>query len=209
MYIFGRSREANPQRYFEAAEAAVELAHLVGDMTGMQVSVFASRYGEPIQTIRWSTRADSQSELQTNMDKMAGDKAYRNWWESHADLFIGSTTSTLTSVVSAANVTPVPRRFYTILTATAANGRYADAVAFGVKAQQFVAEATGLTTMFATSVYGPFGTVGWLTGADDGSQLDELMAMQTSNPGYHALVAEAADLFIPASGMTGLIEKIG
>jgi hypothetical protein len=185
------------------------LARMVGDITGMQVSVFASRYGESAQTLRWSTRADSQAELQTSMDKLAGDPGYRQWWEAHGDLFTGVTTSQLTSVVSAANVTPVPRRFYTVLTATATNGRYADAVAFGVKAQQFVAEATGLTTMFGTSVFGPFGEVGWLTGLDDGSQLDELMAMQTTNAGYHALVAEAADLFMPGSGVTGLIEKIG
>lgn len=209
MYIFGRSREANPQRYFEAVEAAVELGHMAANISGLQISVFATRYGEPGTTLRWSTRVESQAELQAAMDKLAGDPAYRKWLEAHAELFAGAPTSQLTSIVSAANITPVPRRFYTVLTATAANGKYADAIAFGVKGQQFVAEATGLTTMFGTSVFGAFGSVGWLTGADDASQLDELRAMEATNPGYHELVAEAADLFMPGSGMSSLIEKIG
>jgi hypothetical protein len=94
-----------------------------------------------------------------------------------------------------------------LLTAAAANGRLADAVAFGVRAQQFVADTTGMATAFLSGVYGAFGTVAWLTGADSMGELDDLVAMQMTNADYHALVAEAGPLFLPGSGTTGLIEK--
>ena len=81
-------------------------------------------------------------------------------------------------------------------------------MAFGVKAQEFVANASGLTTMFGTAIYGAFGTVGWLTGADTLAELDALVQMQMTNAEYHMLVAEAAPLFIAGSGINTLIEKL-
>ena len=83
-----------------------------------------------------------------------------------------------------------------------------DAVAFGVRSQQFVAEATGLSTAFTVGTYGAFGSVGWLTGADALGELDALAAMQFTDAEYQALVAESADLFQQGSGVIGLIERL-
>jgi len=84
----------------------------------------------------------------------------------------------------------------------------ADALEFGMRAWQFVADTTGLATAFLSAVYDPFGTVGWLTGAASMSDLDNLVAMQMTNADYRALVAETCSLFIEGSGTTRLIEKI-
>jgi hypothetical protein len=51
MYIFNRSTTLNRHRMVEATGAAVEVAGIVTEITGMAVSVFASRYGQPLNTI--------------------------------------------------------------------------------------------------------------------------------------------------------------
>jgi hypothetical protein len=40
------------------------------------------------------------------------------------------------------------------------------------------------------------------------ADLDKIAAMQATDAGYHAIVAEAGPLFIPGSGVNGLIAKI-
>ena len=207
MYIFNRSATLNPHRLVEATGAAVEVAGKVTEIIGLPVSVFASRFGRPTNTIGWSIRVESHAEVQANTEKLIVNEGYLQWVTAHSELFETAASDRLSTVVSS-TLAGTPKRFYTIVSAVAANGKLADAVAFGVRAQQFVTEATGLTTAFMTGVYGAFGEVAWLTGADSMSELDALAAMQMTNADYHALVAEAGPLFIPGSGLTELIEKI-
>ena len=77
-----------------------------------------------------------------------------------------------------------------------------------MRAQQLVAEKTGLPGAFMAGVYGPFGTVGWITGGASMADIDKEWDMQMNDTDYHALVAEAGDLFLTGSGTTILIEKI-
>ena len=207
MYIFNRTTTLDRHRMAEATGAAIDVAGEVTEITGMPISVFASRYGQPINTNGWSTRVESQTELQAATDKLMANARYMQWLVSHSELFEDAPTDQLSTVVSS-TLAGAPKRYYTIISALAANGKLANAVAFGVRAQQFVADATGLVTAFMTSVYGPFGTVGWLTGADSAAELDGLVDMQMTNADYHALVKEAGGLFVEGSGLTSLIEKI-
>jgi len=207
MYIFNRVATLDRNRIFEGTAAAVEVAAKVTEITGMAVSVYGSRFGQPLNTIGWTARVDSQAELQAVTDKLMASEDYVSWIGSHSTLFETAPVDQLSTVVSA-SLAGAPKRFYSLLTALAANGRMGDAVAFGVRAQQFVAEVTGLATAFLVANYGPFGGVAWLTGADSADELDALATAQMANADYHALVAEAGPLFIPGSGVTSLIEKV-
>lgn len=207
MLIFTRTTTLNRHKLMEATGAAIEVAAMVTDIGGIPVSVFASRYGEALNTLAWSARVESQTELQGVADKLLSNADYLEWVTSHSELFESAPLDRLATVVSS-SLMEGPRRFYTVLTATAANGRVGDAVAFGIKAQQFVSDALGLPTAFLVPVYGPFGAVVWLTGADSMTELDAAVEMQMTNTDYHALVAEAGPLFAEGSGMTGLIERL-
>ncbi len=207
MYIFNRSTTVDRNRQLEATEAAIEVAALVGNITGIPVNVFITRYGAPVNTIAWSCRIDSQAQLQTATDKLAGNDDYMKWVMTHGELFETAAEDRLSAVVSS-SLAPAPAKFYTMLVASAANGMLGAAIDFGVRAQQFVNTATGLPTAFLSAVYGPFGTVGWLTGADSAADLDRLQEMQATNADYHKLVAEAGPLFTQGSGQTSLIEKV-
>ena len=123
---------------------------------------------------------------------------FTSWWP---------TLDRLSSIISS-TLTPEVKKYYTVLSAQAANGRLGDAIEFGVRAQQLVSEKTGLATAFMAGVYGPFGTVGWITGGATMADIDKLWDLQMGDADYHALVAEAGDLFLTGSGTTILIEKI-
>lgn len=207
MHIFTRTTTLNRHKLMEATGAAIEVAAMVTDIGGLPVSVFASRYGETLNTLMWSARIESQTELQGVTDKLMANADYLQWITAHSELFESAPLDRLATVV-ASTLVDGPKRFYTVLNATAANGRMGDAVAFGIKAQQFVSDTLGLPTAFLVPVYGPFGAVVWLTGADSMTELDTAVEMQMTNPDYHALVAEAGPLFVEGSGTTGLIEKL-
>ena len=180
---------------------------MVTKITGVSVSVFATRYGQPLNTVLWSARVESQTQRQAMTDKLVADSGYMKWVSSHSELFESAPVDGLSNVV-ASSLTATPTRFYSVLTAIAANGRLGDAVAFGIKAQQFVSDALRLPAAFLVPVYGPFGAVAWITGADSAADLDREAEMQMTNADYHKLVLEAGPLFIEGSGVNGLIEKI-
>ncbi len=207
MFIYSRSIMADRNRIMEATVGAVEVAALVSGIIDNEVAVYGSRFGEPINGIRWSMRVESQAELEAMTAKLLANEDYIGWVTTNSGLFETAATDNLVQVVSS-SLAAKPKRYYTLLVANAINGRVGDAVAFGVRTQQFVAEATGLSTAFTVGTYGSFGTVGWLTGADAMGELDALAAMQFTNAEYQALVAESADLFQQGSGMIGLIERL-
>lgn len=207
MFIFNRTTTLDRNHMLEATMGAIEVAALVTKITGVGVNVFGHRYGEPLNTLSWSCRVDSQAELEELTSKLTSNDEYLTWGAANLGLFESAPFDRLSSVISS-TMTPEPKKFYTVLTAQAAAGKLGDAIDFGVRAQALIAEKTGLANAFMAGVYGAFGTVGWLTGGDSMADMDTLWALQMNDADYHALVAEAGSLFIETSGTTGLIEKL-
>ena len=158
-------------------------------------------------TVLWSTRSESQAEVADVSAKLAVDPSYMEYVLAHAHYFAPTTTDALANVVSS-TLDPTPRSIYELTTATIANGKIAKAMEFGVRVQQFVATATGLPTAFSSSVYGAYGSVGWLIGASTMSDIDRVRQVEATNTEFHALIEEAGQLFIEGSGTSSLIEKI-
>lgn len=140
MYLFNRSATLDRHHLVEATGAAVEIAGMVTQISGLPVSVFMSRYGAPLNAVRWSTRVESQADLQVAIEKCLADDGYLEWIGTHTDLFETAPSDQLSKVVSS-SLTPEPKRFYAVLSAVAVAGKQAEAMAYGVRAQQFVAES--------------------------------------------------------------------
>ena len=206
MYIFNRSISANRSQLMEATAAAVEVAAMATKIGGIEVSVFGSVFGTPVNTIAWSSLVESQAQLQEATEKLLGNAEYLAWVDSHGDLFESAANDRLSSVVS--TTFTGPKRFYGILAATASAGKVGEAVEFGVRAQQLVSQLSGLESAFAMEVYGAYGAVVWLTGADSMAELDALQQLQMSSAEYQALGVEAGSLFIEGSGANSLIQRI-
>ncbi len=206
MYIYSRNIVANPDRYAEAVAFALSIAKSVESVTGMSVRTYGTHFGGPVTAISWSGRLDSLDDLETMKGKLAANPSYATEVEKGRGLFVASAEDSLFNVVSA-TLEPAPKKYYSLTSAVAALGKMSAAVQFGVAVQQHVSKLTGLQTAFGTSPFGPFGQVGWITAADSMAQLDASQAALSTDTTFQTMVDDAADFFIPGSGMNRLIER--
>ena len=207
MYIFSRSTIASLGRQFDAIPAAVGIAEIVTKVTGHELNVFVARFGAPQGSVMWSTRTESLVELQGITDKLMADSGYLEMIESMDGLFMAPAEDRLGRVLTAP-IDGAPSKYYGVTRAAMANGKQAEALAFGVKTAEYIGKAIGTQSAFTKSAYGGFNDVTWITGFDTEADVDAFDDWQMTDSGYHDIVAEAGDLFVENSGHTSLIEKI-
>ncbi len=207
MYVFSRSRKAKPEAVLEAVPAAVSIAEKVTTLTGLDIYVWQARFGAPLGTLMWSCRLDNQAQLFEATEKMLADPGYVEQALGMYEHFEGDATDRLFRLIAG---TPAdsPAKYVQTTEATIANGRYAEAMEWGAEIAMYVGESSGRNVMFAASNYDGFGTVGWMTGADSMDQMDALDDWTMTDTGYQERIGAAGDLFVPASGMRGLIERV-
>jgi len=208
MYLFTRTSTVHENRVAEGLAFAAEAASKVKAITGVTVNVYNAQFGLPLGTVIWSSRYENHSELADVQAKLSIDPGYLELVKQGGSLF-GKVTDSLNSVLSSSGLTS-PKPIYVVTEAVIANGKAAKATAFGVKAQEYVASKTGLATAFVAGVYGRFGGVGWLVGADTMADVDKLHDWEATDKGFRDMIDQAGTdgLFVEGSGRNGLIEKI-
>lgn len=207
MLLFSRSRTARPDRFRDALESSVAIGDKVTQITGLDISVWNTRFGAPVGTISWSCRLDSQAELMDATEKLQVDAGYTDMAMSISELFEGQVEDFLGRLVSG---TPAdtPKKYYTTAQATMRGGKTRDAIAFGADMQQFVSDGMGAPGIFVAAEYGPFARVAWLFGFDTMADVDAASEWTATNEEYHARIDAADPLFVEQSGVQGLIERI-
>ena len=96
-----------------------------------------------------------------------------------------------------------------VTSAVMANGRYADAIGWGVDVAQHVEKLTGMTTAFLTNEFGPFGRVTWIGVLPNAAAADASSATVNGDADYLTKLHHAADLFLPGSGHRTLLTRVG
>jgi len=207
MYIFRRSTIAALGRQFDAMPAAVGVADMVAKLTGKELNVFTARFGAPQGSVLWTVRTESLAELQEMTDKMMADAGYLEMLESMNGLFMAPAEDRLSRVLTGP-IGALSSKYYGVTRAAMLNGKQADAVAFGIRAAEYIGTSLGTQSAFTKSSYGGFNDVSWLIGFDTEADVDAFDDWQISDSGYHDIMAEAGDLFVENSGHTSLIQKI-
>lgn len=207
MYIFSRSTIATLGRQFDAIPAAVEVAGVVTKLTGKEVNVFVARFGAPQGSVMWSARTESMIELQEMTDKLMADAGYHEMLESMNGLFMTPAEDRFGRVLTGP-LDAATSKYYGTTRAAMANGKQAEAIAFGIKTADYIGKSLGAPSAFVKSAYGGFNDVTWIVGMDTEADVDAFDDWQMSDSGYHDIIAEAGDLFVENSGHTSLIEKI-
>lgn len=206
MYLFSRTTIAALGRQFDAVPAALEVAEMVGRITGRDVNVFTVRFGAPMGTIMWSVRAESIADLQESTDKLMADPGYLEKVESMNGLFMAPAEDRFARIVTGPS--EATSKYYGITRAAMMTGKFADAMALGVEAAEYIGKSTKAPAAFLKAAYGGFGDVTWVTGFDSMDQVDAFDDWQMSDSGYHSIVERAGGLFVENSGHTSLIEKL-
>ncbi len=207
MYIFNRTRQARSSRMLEAIAGGIEAADKVKQITGLDLWVWAVRFGAPVGTITWSTRIESQTDIKIAMEKTIADAAYMDLVQGLDEHFEGQTVDSLGRLVSG---TPreEPSQLYTVTMAKMTAGKYREAIEFAVGMQEFMEAELGRPTAFLTSEYGGFSDVAWLMGHDSMDEVEAASQWVATSEEYHERVHAATGLFIDGSGETRLIERL-
>ncbi len=206
MYLFSRSTIAALGRQFDAVPAALDVGSMVSRITGRDVNVFTVRFGAPMGTIMWSVRAESLAEMQQNTEKLMADAGYLEKVQSMNGLFMAPAEDRFSRIITGPD--EATSKYYGVTRAAMMTGKFADAVALGVEAAEYIGESMKCPSAFLKAAYGGFGDVTWITGFDSMEQVDEFDDWQMSDSGYHSIVERAGDLFVENSGHTSLIEKL-
>ena len=73
MHVFSRSRKAKAESVLQAVPEAVSIAEKVTSLTGLEIYVWQARFGQPLGTLMWSCRLESQAQLFEATEKMLAD----------------------------------------------------------------------------------------------------------------------------------------
>lgn len=207
MYLFARSRTISPAHAREAVGMAVEAGSRVTEMTGLTVSVWTTMFSPEVGTVLWSARAESLGQLEAAADKWSSDGPFMDWIERSDHLFSGATTDALTEVIHGV-LPPQPAAYITIVQASWAPGKAADAMAVGVEVTDTFNRLTGAGIVFGRAVTGPFAGVGWVSSFPDLAAMEAAQAATGGDEAWLGLMERASTCYQPGATTT-ILRKIG
>jgi hypothetical protein len=188
---------------------ATGMRELVSDRAGREIALWSVSFGAPIGTLIYSARVEGLADLQSIGATLMGDAEY------HAKLAAGRDLSTAppvdglsTPIHGELGAVPPVGTVAIITTAAIANGKYAEALAWGVEIAQYVEGVTGFPTLFLSQDFGGFGNVTWIGATPDAASADAAGQKLNADPGYLGKLAAAGDLFAQGSGQRALLTRI-
>lgn len=196
MYIFGRSRAINQERFRDAAVNAVEAGSRASALTGLPIFTWSAVLGPDVGTVTWSTRVDHLDELMTADDAMASSDEFTQWVTGSADLYTGSSSDVVSEII-AAPPTDAPAPFVMVIRGVAAHGMIGEALEVGVELAETAMRIGGNHTSFVAPLVGPYGAVGWLTQYPDLAALESEQAALQTDGEWIKLVDRAGPAFQP------------
>jgi hypothetical protein len=191
MFVFARSRRANPARHRAALAFAVEAAQRATSITGQDVVPWTTFASPEAGRITWAVFVEHLAELGTSAEKLAADSSYAELVEQADPMFLGPPDDSLVQLLYGA---PAGRSAYAgVVTAQLANGHLASGVAKGIEIAETASRVTGLASMFGVGLSGAYAGVAWFTPASDLDQVEAAQAALGADPEWLSLLDGSGD----------------
>lgn len=209
MHLFTRTiHMRGPQ---EATTAhAIALREYVNAKVEPEIALWAVGFGAPVGTLVYTARVDGLAGVQALGEGLAGDAEYAALLAKGADFISGPPVDHLREAISgdlSATAPPVGS-YATVTTAVVADGKYADAIGWGLDIGSHAAEVTGMPVTLLVEMFGTFGTLVWTGIASSAAAADDANAKLNVDPGYMTKLGEGGHLFVPASGHRSIAFRI-
>ena len=207
MYVFARSRQADPAQGAAAVAHAVQLAASVTSATGLTVTPWVTFASGPVGRVTLSTFVEHLSDLGRGMDVLAADRDYLELLQQGSALYVGTAEDSLVQLVHG---TPSGDRpsYAAVVTADLANGHLTAGVMKGVEIAEMASRKTGMATMFGIGATGSYTGVAWFTPASDLDQLEAGQAALTADADWLSLVDGSGEVFNPGAAQS-LYRRLG
>ncbi len=186
----------------EPIEWAMNVTAKVDQIMEVDVSLWQSRFGYPLGTVAWSAMVESRAHLDEQMAKTTADSGFLDLVGQGQPFIAVPPQDTLRSVV---HITREPGSapigaWVEVTSVTPAEGKLADAMAWGVEIADHYTTVTDTGAAFLADDYGTFGQLTWIAVHDDGAAADAAEEATAADAGFLAAIDGAADLFQPGTG---------
>lgn len=209
MYISARTGQiANDM--VAATTFALEVAEVVEEATGSELSVWQGTLGTPMGMLSWSSQVESFAEAATREAKLMESAKYVEMVQhaGAAGLFVpGSLDNHFARVLHTAG-TPGPFDYVQMISARVATGKLPAALAFATDMADYAADLTGNQVTVAGSNWGDPGTLTFFTGHAGADSVDASQDATMGDAGYQERLAKAADIFVDGTAVAQLAKRL-
>lgn len=195
----------------EVAQWAVEMTELVNAKTDLDVSLWQGVYGGPLGTMVWSTQVDGLAHVDRVSTTLVQEKSYLALAEKARDWIAAPGIDRLMRVLHVSGgdyARPDVGAYAEGTTAVPAEGKLAEATAWGVEIADLHAELTHQAVLFGANVYGEYGELGWIGLSDDAAGIDRAAEATATDDRYLKSIDAAGPLFRPGSAQRRLARRI-
>lgn len=194
----------------EVGTYVTEIRDHVSKQLDQDVAVWSAGFTQPVGTMVFTARVDGIAGLMAMQEKFVGDTDYEAILAKGAGFRAGPAMDGLSEpILGDMDAGPPPvGTIVAVTSAQIAEGKYADAIAWGVEVAQHVEKVSGTPVAFLRDVFGPFGSVRWISGYPDGAAADAANAAVNGDEGYMKMLGDIAGLFVPGSGQQGMGVRI-
>lgn len=180
---------------------ATEMTAFVNANSDLDIACWSGQFGAPIGTIGWSTIVESQSQLAAGTAQLLANDGYFDLIEQAADMVSTPGQDYLRNLVHGSPSEPPPLgAVASVTTAVAVVDRFAEAVMWGIEIAQLGESITGQPIAVLTDMFGPMGSMAWISVSPDLATAETNGAKLTGHGDYLAKLQGSKDLFIPGSG---------
>ncbi len=193
----------------EAAAWAIEMAAEATTKMGTEVALWAAGFGAPIGAMLFTVRVEGIADLTTRAAPLAEDADYQAKVAKGADIVVGPAQDSLATPLHGELGDPPPVGSFAVVTnVQIANGKYAEAVGWGIDIAQHVTSITDMPVGVMMQEYGPFGTMTFVGISHDAAGVDASAAATNGDADYIAKLSAAGDMFVPGSGQRMLLTRV-
>lgn len=201
MYLFARRTRLMRGNGMAGVEWAGSICAKVKELTGQEIELWASAYSPGYGTISWTGWFEDLAALEAVGDKLEGDPSFGDLADEGAKFTAGAVDDGLIQPVYGTS-NGGPFQYVTSVVAVTAAGNCERAIAAGVEIAQKADAITGFSTIFVRSLTGPYGTVGWLTGYENATQMQSAQRALAGEPSWLKLIDSTEGCFAEEASLT-------
>lgn len=193
----------------QASAWAGEVAAMASAKMGTEVSVWAAGFGAPLGAMAFTARVDGIADLMAKSVPLGGDAAYMaKVAEGRAKMAAPPEDSLATPLHGELGDPPPIGSFAVVTNAVIANGKFAEAVGWGIDIAQHVTSLTGMPVGLMMQEFGTFGQLTWIGISADAAGVDASAAASGGDADYIAKLSAAGDLFVAGASHRSLVTRI-
>jgi hypothetical protein len=191
-------------------EWAGSICAKVKEFTGHEIELWESVLSPGVGTISWTGWFEDLASLEAVADKLEAEPLFGALCDTGAKFTQGGVDDGLIQPIYGEPPTAAIQ-YAASAVAVAAAGNVERAMAAGIEIAQKAEAITGLSTLFARSLTGPYGAVGWLTGYENITQMENAESALAGDPSWWKLIDSTKGCFVenPSLSRSTIFRKLG